>query len=50
VVVLATRQEEKALISKFTRPAKGVIDVGKPEWLNSEIPLFEPFWSQHAHH
>lgn len=50
VVVMATRQGEKALMSHFTRPGEGIIDVGKPEWLKSEMPLFEPFWSQHAHH
>jgi hypothetical protein len=44
VVSVATRQGEKALLSPITRPAEGVIEVKKAQWMSSELPLFEPFW------
>lgn len=50
MVVVATRQDESALISPFTRPAEGIIDVAEPFWSPSELPLFQPFWSQNENH
>jgi hypothetical protein len=47
VVTMATRQEEKALLSPFTRPGEGIIEVEKPRWTPSLLPLFEPFWRNH---